>query len=392
MDSLLQDFGLELYTSNFKNTGFDTPFKISTMSPADCDNLKMKLIHKKKLSKMLTFLSENPPKPDASEAEEDDDASVGSAYSSSASSYASSSSSSSASSRASTLSLHSSHVMAEESPPPPPPPPRASSPRARTVPVKSIEEEQSEESSSESSSEYSSSAASSFSSEYSHRGPPKQAAPKQAAAAKAAAKAAKAPRAASPPPPPRVTPRGDRHRVSALLAAAEARHSLVVSAISVKTKELEATKAEALRCVALLEETRKTNAETEALLRAKLLKVAVSLEANLTQSKHLASKAEQLRNQVADLEEQDEDLEDQLAIDKESLDTKSQDIADLIQKNDRIKAEKEALAELMEATQRKLVEKKRRHDVAKRQERVCKASHEKKPPNKYSDVRYTMYK
>ena len=36
------------------------------MSPADCDNLKMKLIHKKKLSKMLTFLSENPPKPDVS--------------------------------------------------------------------------------------------------------------------------------------------------------------------------------------------------------------------------------------------------------------------------------------------------------------------------------------
>ncbi len=38
--------------------------QISVMTPSDVNGLKMKLIHKKKLNKLLAYLSENPPRPD----------------------------------------------------------------------------------------------------------------------------------------------------------------------------------------------------------------------------------------------------------------------------------------------------------------------------------------
>ena len=44
------------------------PSQVAAMTERDVDGLQqMKLIHKKKLTKLLKFLSENPPKPEVSE-------------------------------------------------------------------------------------------------------------------------------------------------------------------------------------------------------------------------------------------------------------------------------------------------------------------------------------
>ena len=95
---------------------------------------------------------------------------------------------------------------------------------------------------------------------------------------------------------------------------------------------------------------------------------------------------------VEALVEEDEDLDDQLAIDADSLAAKGDDITGLLQKNEEVTAEREALAALIAETRRKLEEKKYRARIAARQERVCKASHMHGGSTKYSAVRYTMYK
>jgi hypothetical protein len=181
--------------------------------------------------------------------------------------------------------------------------------------------------------------------------------------------------------------------VSALLEAEEEKEHLLVASTVMKTKELDSFRFKLAAAQASLKAAQELNASKGASGVATLAKLDVHLAADVAETTMLAEKEARAKASVTDLNEQDEDLDDQLELDKDSLEAKSQEVGAFLRKNEEIEAEKRALLQLIEDTKQKLEVKKWGLSVARRHMRVSKASFGMdKGPTKYSNVRSTLYK
>lgn len=352
MDQLLREFGLDPYAGMLCEAGFDTPLKVARMTDADIGGMKMKLIHKKKLTKVLAFLAENPPKPESGDAP----------------------AASSSSSRGSTP--EKAAVGALKRPPLPPKLDKAAAAAAAaTTPS-----------------------------------PPKAAlAPKPASPTLpfgvVAATAPPSPRAGTLLPPQRpkaaesafaapaaapAAPAANTHRVSRLIAECEEHARAVVATITTKSQELDGAKAQRAAAALRLADLEVALSHAAASDAAAQDKLDTALEAGVVENTAMVEKEAALSSDVAELVDADQDLDDQLGLDADALAAKSDAVSALLQKNEDISEEKAALQLLIEDTKRKLAEKTYRAKVAARQERVCKASHALSGATKYADARYTM--
>lgn len=107
---------------------------------------------------------------------------------------------------------------------------------------------------------------------------------------------------------------------------------------------------------------------------------------------HVSLTSTLISNATSTLSQQNEDLDDQLEVDMECFEAKEEEMEDLLHQQADIKEEKEALLSLIEETKKKLESQQYLARVAKRQERVAKASHPVIGKTKYANTRYTMTK
>jgi chromosome segregation ATPase len=180
--------------------------------------------------------------------------------------------------------------------------------------------------------------------------------------------------------------------VSSLIAAAEEHYQVLVSTITIQTQLLDAEKAKLAQEQKALKAALMGSASAAGTLDSAMTKLNKRLEADRIEMSMLADTKYELTESVENLQDENQDLDDQLEVDEESLSAKSDEIADLLSRNQDITEEKESLKALIAETQKKLAAKKYLERVAKRQERVVKASYQPAPETKYSNVRYTMAK
>jgi len=435
MNTLLRDFGLEAYIASFKEAGFNTPMKIAGMTGADVDVIKMKLIHKKKLTKLINHLSENPPKPQAGDDESESESGYSSseenssmertpslerrvsAKSDSDSDYGymgenkakknTSSQNTQVNSQkmVSPVSEYSSEGEASSASS------SSSGSRSRSLSESSSMSEMSEMADSQVSSRRSSRNTSPMPRNKQSPSPmrntdqmPASFSRNDSAAKKLfgsvepiprPAPVAKKPNPPAPayiPPPKPPPPKADIHKLSNMIAAAEEHSQVLVSTITVQTQLLDQEKAKLLAAQKGLQSALTASSSAGASLSSALDKSNKRLESDRIEMTMLADTKFELTDEVEALVDEEADLDDQLAVDEESLEAKSDEIADLLSQNQDISEEKEALKALIEETKKKLIAKKYLERVAKRQERVVKASHQPAPKSKYANVRYTMAK
>mmetsp|Transcript_28657 Transcript_28657/g.48423 ORF Transcript_28657/g.48423 Transcript_28657/m.48423 type:complete len:440 (-) Transcript_28657:169-1488(-) len=439
MDQLLRDFGLDAYADNFRELGLNTPLKISAMTSDDTDGLKMKIIHKKKLTKMLNFLSETPPIAEAEDKNlppiSDDDEGGGDEEGDEEERGSDSDLSSQTSSRRGESPLSSgsdgrnSNFMSYMGA-------GASTSNLPVVKAKKEERKKQKQASfavpSNADVDGGSSTGSSPQSDRgSSSGGPKM--PKSATMALFSGQK-QSQRAepeyeesesdaydeeesgydagghydededeekgdsefyVAPVQEPEFvrTPKSQVHAVSAMLAEAEQKEHELVGTTVMKTKELDRARAKLKAAKAALAVVVEANAAEEARWEAATARLDVHLASDVAETTLLAEKEARVKHSVTDLNEQDEDLDDQLELDKDSLEAKGEEIVAFLHKNEDIEDEKLALTRLIAETKEKLAVKRWGLGVAKRQERVSKASHGlDKGPTKYYNVRSTMYK
>lgn len=215
----------------------------------------------------------------------------------------------------------------------------------------------------------------------------------------------------SPYIPPSFSP--DKHRVSDLIAAAEDHVRVLVSAIAEQSQLLDKEKLKLVAEQEILQEALQGNSSTTNVLDSEVAKVDKRLRADRVERDYLKEAENELKEKVKALKEevsncsltllypplylpcfcsQNEDLDDQLEVDTESFEAKDEEMEDLLHQQADIKEEKEALLSLIQETKKKLESKQYLARVAKRQERVAKASHTATTKTKYANVRYTMTK